>query len=62
MLYLCMAFFSALKSDAAKKAVKASGNDDDYEDADLDELVDIIEEEADKANASQKNSNKNKKK
>ena len=62
MLYLCMAFFSALKSDAAKKAVKASGNDDDYEDADLDELVDIIEEEADKANASQKNANKNKKK
>lgn len=62
MLYLCMAFFSALKSDAAKKAVKASGNDDDDEDADLDELVDIIEEEADKANASQKNSNKNKKK
>ncbi|WP_295070616.1 lipopolysaccharide biosynthesis protein [Ruminococcus sp.] len=62
MLYLCMAFFSALKSDAAKKAVKASGNDDDDEDADLDELVDIIEEEADKANASQKNANKNKKK
>lgn len=64
MIYLCMAFFSALKNDTAKraKAVKACGNDDDDEDADLDELVDIIEEEADKANASQKNANKNKKK
>lgn len=64
MLYLCIVFVTALKIDAAKrsKALKAAANDDDDDDVELDELVDIIEEEADKAaNASQKNTNKKKK-
>ncbi|WP_028517115.1 LPS biosynthesis protein [Ruminococcus flavefaciens] len=65
VIYLCVAFASALSLDSKKraKAVMASGDDDDAEEVELDEIADIIEEEADKAkNASQKNANKNKKK
>lgn len=51
VVYLAMAVISALKSDNSKKTVMAGADDDDddSEDVDLEELADIIEEEAEKA-------------
>lgn len=60
VVYLAVAFIAALKSENSKKPVKAGADDDDDddEDIDLEELVDVIEEEAEK----QTNVKKNKKK
>ena len=64
VLYLLIVAISSLKIDVLKrvKARAALADDDDAEEVELDELADIIEEEADKAkNAPQKNTNKKKK-
>ena len=63
VIYLAAAFIAALKSENTKKPVKAGADDDDDddEDVDLEELVDVIEEEAEKAEK-QTNVKKNKKK
>ena len=62
VIYLAIAFIAALKSENSKKPAKASADDDDDdEDVDLEELVDIIEEEAEKTEK-QTNVKKNKKK
>lgn len=63
VVYLAAAFIAALKSENTKKPVKAGADDDDDddEDVDLEELVNVIEEEAEKAEK-QTNVKKNKKK
>ncbi|MCR4795508.1 MAG: lipopolysaccharide biosynthesis protein [Ruminococcus sp.] len=66
MIYIGIAFVSALTKDNKKrgKAAAASGNDDDDDDEelDLDEIADAVEEEAEKAEKSAQNSQKNVKK
>ena len=63
VIYLAIAFISALKSENRKKPAKAAAadDDDDAEEVDLEELADVIEEEAEKAEK-QANLKKNKKK
>ena len=64
VIYLLIVAISSLKIDVLKrvKARAALADGDDAEEVELDELADIIEEEADKAkNAPQKNTNKKKK-
>ena len=69
VIYIAVAFLSALKLDNGKKKLAKAGSDDDDDDdddeeVDLEELVDVIEEEAGKAEKSvkQTNSKKNRKK
>ncbi|WP_028519776.1 hypothetical protein [Ruminococcus flavefaciens] len=67
MIYFAFAFINALKDNSGKKAVKAAADDDDddSEEADLEDVIDAIEEKADeikeKAEKAVKNSNKKKK-
>ncbi len=56
VIYFAVAFISSLISENSKKTAKAAADDDDddSEDVDLEELVDILEDEAEKAENTKK--------